>query len=112
MTNIDSIGYCRSYVGKRAEMGVLDDACPQELLEHIEPPKKTKVTTGCPLCDKIWSSMEAYKQDIGSRWDEPQAIIMQDDEPWLYIPIDDCYYSNTYMQINFCPKCGRKLVEE
>jgi hypothetical protein len=111
MTKIGGIGYHGSYVGKRAETGVLDDVMPQELFEHIEPPKKVKVATGCPLCDVIWSSAMAYE----NQYFDKVAIVMNYDEPWLYVPSvsgDDPWHSKTVMRVKFCPKCGRKLVEE
>lgn len=80
----------------------------QELFEHIKPSKKVKVATGCPLCDEIWSSKEAYQESVGDPFYENIVIIMQNDEPHLYIP----GFSVLYMQINYCPKCGRRLVEE
>ena len=98
--------------------GELDEAFvnfsnPQEWLGHIDPPKKVKLTTGCTLCDKIWSSKEAYQNFIGDHWEEEIVIAMEDDKPYLYIPIEmDNYYSDTYLQINYCPKCGRRLIEE
>lgn len=81
---------------------------PQELLKQIKPPKKVVVATGCPLCDTIWSSKETYEYEMD--WPEKIAIVMEDEKPWLYVPCEDCYYSDTKLQINFCPKCGRKLV--
>ena len=83
---------------------------PQELFKHKEPPKKVKIATGCSLCDEIWSSKEAYEYAMD--WPDKIAIVMEDGKPWLYIPCEDCYYSDTKLQINYCPKCGRKLVEE
>lgn len=82
----------------------------QEQFEHMEPPKKVKVATGCPLCDKIWSSKETYEYAMD--WPDKIAIVMEDGKPWLYIPCEDSYYSDTKIQINYCPKCSRKLVEE
>lgn len=112
MTNIGGIGYRHSYVGKRAEMGMLDEAFTQELPKHIDPPKKVKVATGCPLCDEIWSSKEAYQNFCEYSSRERIVIVMEDGKPWLYIPCADEFYSDTKIQINYCPKCGRKLVEE
>lgn len=82
---------------------------PQEILKHIEPPKKVKVATGCPLCDKIWSSKETY--EYSTDWPDKIAIVMEDEKPWLYIPCEDSYYSDTKLQINWCPKCGRELLK-
>lgn len=84
----------------------------QELFERTEPPKKVKVATGCPLCDEIWSSAEAYKDFCEHSYREKIAIVMENGKPWLYIPCEDDYYSDTRLQINYCPKCRRKLVEE
>jgi hypothetical protein len=81
----------------------------QELLKHIDPPKKTKVATGCPLCNNIWSSAETYKKFFNdSDAYYKTVIVVYDDEAWLYTMCDDWYL----MQIDYCPKCGRKLVRD
>ena len=104
--------------GLRAKSGVLDQISIdwsdlQMGLEHTVPPKKTAVVTGCPLCDKIWNNKEEYKDFVGDEWEESIAIVLENDKPYLYIPIEgDFYYSDTYMQINFCPKCGKRLVTD
>lgn len=85
---------------------------PQELFKQIKPPKKVAVATGCPLCDEIWSSTEAYQNFCEHSYREKNVIVMENGKPWLYIPCEDDYYSDTRMQINYCPKCSRKLVEE
>ena len=84
----------------------------QDLIELSEPPKKVKVATGCPLCDEIWSSKEAYQNFCEYSSRERIVIVMEDGKPWLYIPCADEFYSDTRLQINYCPKCRRKLVEE
>lgn len=96
--------------GQRATMNmVIDYPCPQELLERIDPPKKVNVATGCPLCNNIWSSAETYKKfsNDSDKWYKT-VIVVYDDKAWLYTMCDDWYL----IQIDFCPKCGRKLVEE
>jgi hypothetical protein len=83
----------------------------QELLEHIEPPKKVAVATGCPLCEKIWSSAMAY-ENLGL---DKVAIVMNYGEPWLFVPSvpgDNPWHQKTVMRVNYCPKCGRRLIEE
>ena len=106
------------FEGLRQPQSVLDNISIdwyelQGITKRTDPPKKTKVATGCPLCDKIWSSKEEYKDFVGDEWEECNAIVMENGKPYLYIPIEgDFYYSDTYMQINFCPKCGRKLIME
>lgn len=82
----------------------------KELLERSDPSITVKLITGCPLCDKIWSSKEVYEYETD--WCERIAIVIEDGKPWLYVPCEDVYYSDTKLQINFCPKCGRRLVEE
>lgn len=64
----------------------------------------------CKLCEKIWKSEDDYRNQFKYDWDEGNAIVMEDRKPYLYVPCDDSYYSGTVMQINYCPKCGRKLV--
>lgn len=64
----------------------------------------------CDLCKKIWDNVDEYQAQFKYDWDEEIAIVMKNDEPWLYIPIEgDSYYSDTYLQLNFCPKCGRQI---
>lgn len=64
----------------------------------------------CDLCKKIWKSKDEYRDQFKPDWwDEEIGIVMKNNEPWLYIPVDDKYYSDTYMQINFCPKFGRRV---
>lgn len=68
--------------------------------------------TECEFCKRIWSSEEEYKNQFKHDWDEQVAIVLdEDNEPALYIPVQDYYFSTTYLQINYCPKCGRKLSE-
>ena len=55
---------------------------------------------------------EEYKKLFKSHWDEEQVIVKKGDEYWVYIPMDDYFYSGNYLQINYCPECGRKLTEE
>lgn len=64
---------------------------------------------GCDLCKKIWDSMDEYQCRFEHASDEETSIVMKDRKPWLYIPVDDPYYSDAYIQINFCPKCGRRV---
>ena len=63
----------------------------------------------CDLCQKIWDSIDEYQGQFGHDDDEEVSIVMKDRKPWLYIPVDDPYYSDTYLQTNFCPKCGRRI---
>lgn len=68
----------------------------------------------CEFCKKIWNNKEEYKNQFEYPWDECVAIVIDkdyDNKPSLYIPVDDYYYSDTYLQINYCPKCGRKLID-
>ena len=69
----------------------------------------------CDFCKKIWSSKEEYTEQFTYPDDENVAIVLDDErcnKPSLYIPIEDCHYSDTYLQIDYCPKCGRKLTED
>ena len=68
----------------------------------------------CKFCEKIWANKDEYRNQFKYDWDEEIAIVLDEDldgKPALYIPIDDYYYSDTYLQINFCPICGRRLTE-
>lgn len=64
----------------------------------------------CELCKKIWSSQEEYQRQFRYHYDETYALVMEDGEPYLYVPCEDWYYSDIVMQVNYCPKCGRKLI--
>ena len=66
----------------------------------------------CEFCKKIYPSKEEYKELFESHWDEEKVIVKDGDEYWIYIPMDDYFYSGNYLQINYCPQCGRKLTEE
>lgn len=65
----------------------------------------------CDFCKNIWNSQEEYKNSFEYPWDETNAIVMKNRSPYLYISIEDSYYSDTYIKIDYCPKCGRKLKE-
>lgn len=64
---------------------------------------------GCDLCEKIWDNIDEYQDRFEYAYDEEVSIVMKSREPWLYIPVDDPYYSDMYVQINYCPKCGRQV---
>lgn len=66
----------------------------------------------CELCKKIWDSIDAYQGNFSYPCEEKIGIVTQWKEPWLYVPCEgDDYFSDAVMQINYCPKCGRKLIE-
>lgn len=62
---------------------------------------------GCDLCKKIWDNVDEYLAEHGLG--KKPAIVMEDGEPWLYLLIDGWYYNGKYLQLNFCPKCGRQI---
>ena len=66
----------------------------------------------CKLCEKIWKSKDEYRESERYPWDERIVITMKEGQPWLYVPCGDTWYSDTVLQINYCPYCGRKLTEE
>lgn len=120
MINIGGIGYTHSYVGKRAEMGVLDEAMPKEVLERVEPPKKMKVATGCDWCD-----LDKYTKHESSKYDDypHDAYYVITKAPWTSLMMTHNSKTGKYgivangdyspgVNIEFCPKCGRRLVEE
>ena len=68
----------------------------------------------CDFCKKIWNNREEYEKHFMDSDYESVAIILDEDygnKPSLYIPVED-YYSDTYLTIDYCPKCGRKLTED
>ena len=69
----------------------------------------------CDFCKKIWNSKEEYAKQFTYPYDENVAIVLDKwygDKPSLYVPIEDSFYSDTYLQIDYCPKCGRKLTRD
>lgn len=64
----------------------------------------------CEFCKKIWSSQEEYISQFEHYWEQENAIVTKNEEPYLYAPCEqDYYYSGVVMQVNYCPKCGRKI---
>ena len=93
---------------------------PQELFKQIKPPKKVKVATGCPYCD-----LGNYTKREFSEYDDypHDAYYVITKEPWTSLMITHNSKTGRYglvangdyspgVDIDFCPKCGRKLVEE
>lgn len=65
----------------------------------------------CIFCRKIWNNIKEYKEYYReNEYYEEDAIVMFNGKHWLYVTCEDSYYNDTNMQINYCPKCGRKLV--
>ena len=65
----------------------------------------------CDFCDKIFDSLETYKDSKYYNWDESDIIYRNGNSTYLYLLCDDYYY-NRSMRINYCPMCGRNLKEE
>lgn len=65
----------------------------------------------CDFCDKIWDSLETYKDGKCYHWDESDIIYRNGNSTYLYLPCDDYCY-NRSMRINYCPMCGRELEED
>lgn len=64
----------------------------------------------CDLCCIIYDSIEAYWKSVKSHWDESIVLINNgNNEIGLYTPCEDFYYSNISTNVNYCPKCGRRL---
>lgn len=66
----------------------------------------------CKFCDKVWSSVEAFEK-FELCIDEC-SIVMKDGKCWLYdakIFGDQIFWNDHVLQINFCPVCGRSLME-
>lgn len=64
----------------------------------------------CDFCDKIWDSLETYKDNKYYNWDESDIIYRNGNSTYLYLSCDDYY--NRSMRINYCPMCGRELKED
>ena len=100
--------------GLRAEAGVFDDLLPQELVEHIKVNKQPKVVARCPLCDYVWRNVDDFT-DSAMFIENQAAICMKDGKPWLYKVHrwgDLIWHALDVTVVNYCPLCGRKLVEE
>lgn len=64
------------------------------------------MTSDCKRCGegKIITSRELDEMHF---WDRPLCIVKNPDGSHeLFIPCDD---HDTYIDINYCPECGRKL---
>lgn len=62
----------------------------------------------CKLCKTIYKNKDEYENKFKNHLYELPAIIMEHENPCLYMNYSNTFI-NTYMQINFCPKCGRKI---
>ena len=63
----------------------------------------------CWLCNKIYDTKELYEMDS---WDREVCCITynkNDDTYNIWSECDDDYYSGEILEINFCPRCGRKI---
>lgn len=83
----------------------------ETLSKILEPFTKKSVATGCPYCeDTTWcmSDLEYGKEIEAINSRSNFAHVARDPETdKFYFEINDLLF-----EINFCPKCGRKLVEE
>lgn len=62
----------------------------------------------CDFCKKIIEAKSGYLNALSTGND----FIFEDDEGhWLHIDIGDSFCP-CVMKINYCPICGRKLVEQ
>lgn len=98
--------------GYRAKMELCDDRFnidTETLNEVLKPFINKRVATGCPLCDKIWNAGPEFvehrkESDVDLVWANDGSVYL------LFENLGDNL--SACMQINYCPKCGRKLVEE
>lgn len=66
----------------------------------------------CDFCKKIWASEDEYRHQFPRPENEETAIMLDyNNKPTLYIPIWCWHYPGTYLKIDYCPYCGRKLNE-
>lgn len=79
--------------------------------KHINEAKKYW-SKCCDFCKEIWDSKEEYRNHFLHCYEENMAIVMENGEPWIYIPCEDPYYSDNLVKLNYCPKCGRELRYE
>lgn len=63
----------------------------------------------CELCNTIWKNKESYQEYIDDPYSENVAIVYKNHDHYLYVPIADPYFSDTYLKIEYCPWCGREL---
>ena len=63
----------------------------------------------CKLCNKVYKNFDEYSKDYPHDWDEVTAIVAPGNQPRLYVPCPDSYYSGYVTDINFCPQCGRQI---
>ena len=69
----------------------------------------------CEFCENIITNEEYDSLSIYDKIDIPKSFIMKDNilnQYHLFLECDDYYYSGKYLEnIEYCPKCGRKLDE-
>jgi len=66
----------------------------------------------CDFCKEIKDFMKYGAADVNPY--ERKNCIVKDSEnnKGLWIECDDYYYSGWALDINFCPKCGKKLNDD
>ena len=65
----------------------------------------------CDFCEKIYSNKDAYDYVKNTVY-PPYVVIGENNGKYtLWNSCDDPYYSGVIMDINFCPVCGRQLVD-
>ena len=62
----------------------------------------------CDFCKKIIDAKTEYLNALST---EDDFIFEDDDGHWLHIDTGDSFCTGT-MKINYCPICGRKMVED
>ena len=83
-----------------------------ELCAEIDKePEKPNETNSCDFCRKIWSNAEEYELTLKYPWYDIPAIVMKGEKPRIFLPFEDSYYTRYVTEANYCPVCGRKIME-
>ena len=64
----------------------------------------------CEFCNKIYDTQELNETYYRDREFMNYITYNRDDDTYnIWHECDDDYYSGEVLEINFCPKCGRKI---
>lgn len=64
----------------------------------------------CEFCNKIYDTQELNETYYRYREFMNYITYNRDDDTYnIWHECDDDYYSGEVLEINFCPKCGRKI---
>lgn len=63
----------------------------------------------CNLCSSIPSKEDVKATPWYDRYGSCIVYNQKENQYEFWVEVDDCYYSHSYLTLNYCPHCGRKL---